>query len=343
MKLTPVALVISALLITTSTTFAYDLGARAGAKPPIHRQAPPADPTVLRQGGDTIADAVPLDVPYAIESGTTVGYTDDYDEVCPFQNSTSPDVVYLLEPEQDMVLDIDMFGSTYDTKIYVYDDAMNLVACNDDFYPDYVSKIEGLPMIGGTSYYLIIDGYGGDAGDYVVTVTPPAPPCILDCTGQMEYEPPLVDGYQDAHNGGCNSPEFGSPFQSYVWGWFCGTSGWYSSGGSNSRDTDWFEVSVVGDYTNPVMITVDAEQPTYVFELAPQDCGSVEVVQTLEVGPCAPGTISIPVEPGQETIWLWVGPTTFEGPVNEYKYTLFRDWWTTTETTSWSAVKGMFD
>jgi hypothetical protein len=78
------------------------------------------------------------------ESGTTVGYTDDYDEVCPFHNSTSPDVVYLLEPEQDMVIDIDMFGSTYDTKIYVYDDAMNLVACNDDFYPDYVSKIEGL-------------------------------------------------------------------------------------------------------------------------------------------------------------------------------------------------------
>jgi hypothetical protein len=66
MKHVPVALVISALLITASTAFAYDLGARAGDKPLINHQAPPADPTVLRQGGDTIADAVPLDVYYAI-------------------------------------------------------------------------------------------------------------------------------------------------------------------------------------------------------------------------------------------------------------------------------------
>jgi hypothetical protein len=38
----------------------------------------PPDPAVLRQGGDTIDDAVPLTVPYD-GGGTTTGYTDDYD------------------------------------------------------------------------------------------------------------------------------------------------------------------------------------------------------------------------------------------------------------------------
>ncbi len=36
----------------------------------------------------------------------------------------------------------------------------------------------------------------------------------------------------------------------------------------------------------------------------------------------APATISIPVTAGQE-VWLWIGPTTFTGPVTEYNYSMY--------------------
>ena len=53
---------------------AHDLGHRAPAKPAAAHQPPPADPGVLRQGGDTIAEAVPIAIPYD-GAGTTAGYT----------------------------------------------------------------------------------------------------------------------------------------------------------------------------------------------------------------------------------------------------------------------------
>ena len=216
------------------------------------------------------------------------------------------------------------------------------MACNDDFYPDYVSKIENWPLLGGVTYYLVIDGYGGDAGEYVLNIAGSPPPCVLDCGPgyTLEDEPPLVDDYQDAFNGGCNSPEFGNPFSFYDGGYFCGTSGWYLNMGTEARDTDWFVVPI--DQFGLAEVYVDAEFPTYVFELGPQDCGNVAVLQDIEVGPCEPGWIILAGEPGSDA-WLWVGPTTFAGPVNEYTYTMFRAWVSPTESHSWSAVKGLFE
>ena len=43
----------------------------------------------VRQGGDTIADAVAISIP-GNNAGTTAGYNDDYDEACPYTISTSP-------------------------------------------------------------------------------------------------------------------------------------------------------------------------------------------------------------------------------------------------------------
>jgi hypothetical protein len=349
-RLTAVPALAAALLLATlplaasaqALDHARTVVATPPAKPAISQAPPPPDPGTIRQGGDTIADAILLQFPAYDIAGTTVGYTDDYDEVCPYQGSVAPDLVYSLQPPADMTVDIDMLGSDYDTKIYVYDESLALVACNDDFYADYVSRIENCALAGGATYYLVIDGYGSEAGEYLLNVSNAPPPCFLECDSwQVEGEPPLVYGYEDAHNGGCNSPEFGSPLQPYLVGWFCGTSGWYVNyDGIPSRDTDWYEVDTGPDHV--VEIYVDAEQPTFVFHLAPQDCGEVDVVQSIEVGPCAEGMIAIPAEPFT-TIWLWIGPTTFEGPVDEYRYTMFRYWWSATETRTLSSVKALFD
>ena len=60
-------------------------------------------PAPTRQGGETVADAVVIAaLPYN-DSGTTAGYVDDYDEVCPYTGSTSPDVVYSYTPTEEMI------------------------------------------------------------------------------------------------------------------------------------------------------------------------------------------------------------------------------------------------
>jgi len=284
--------ILALFLITAAPASAFDLGATAPAKPVGGSNPPPPDPEVMRQGGDTMADAVFVPVPVNGITGTTVGYADDYDEACPYDNSVAPDVVYKLAPATDVAVDIDMLGSDYDTKIYVYDDDFELIACNDDWYPDYVSKIENLALRGDSKYYLVIDGYGDSAGQYVLTITVPEP-CDLDCPAgaQLEGEPPLVDGYQDAYNGGCNSPEFGNPFGN-IWSFvFCGRSGWFTGAdGSSTRDTDWYELMMPAN--GFIEVIGDAEFATYMFELAPQDCGSVAVVQNVTIGPSRPAAPS---------------------------------------------------
>ena len=328
------------MLSVVGPAMAFDLGNQRPVKPEINYPQNIPDPD--RQGGDTILDAVYVELPVVDMAGTTAGYVDDYDEVCPYSNSTSPDVVYTFTPAADTAVDIDMLGSTYDTKIYVYDVNLTLIACNDDFYPDYVSKLENVALMGGAQYFLVIDGYGGDAGDYELNIVE-YEPCVLTCwdNAVLEGEPPLVDGYEDSYNGGCNSPEFGYPFGVIEFQIFCGVSGWYvSADGSNSRDTDWFELVVPLDHHGQII--GDAEQFTYMFELGPQDCDDVAVMQSVVIGPCSEGTLTIPFDPGS-TMWLWVGPTTFEGPVNEYDYTLFIPAGLATETHSWTAVKALFD
>ena len=333
-------LTLTLILLLAGSAPAIDLGNQRPDKPTV--TYPQSLPNPDRQGGDTIADAVELDLLVIDETGTTVGYTDDYDEVCPYDGSTSPDVVYTFTPMADIAVDIDMLGSTYDTKIYVYDESLTLVACNDDFYPDYVSKLENVLLVGGTRYYLVIDGYGGDAGDYVLNIAE-YDPCVLTCPAgaELEGEPPLVDGYIDSYNCGCSGPEFGYPMGAITADIFCGVSGWYISvDGSSYRDTDWFEI-VVPD-VGFIEIIGDAEYPTYMFELGPQDCASVVVIQDVIIGACAEGTMVIPGAVGS-TIWFFVASTTWSGPVNEYNYVLFTNLTpVATELHCWSDVKALF-
>ena len=343
------------------------LAASAGAEIAIHTtnrlptklpaDVPPNIPNLDRQGGDTIGDATVIpDIPYYI-TGTTTGFNDDYDEACPYTGSTSPDVVYVYTPPMERVLTIDLYGSSYDTKVYVYDEYLNLVACNDDYYPNYVSMLENVALMGGVAYFIVIDGYGGDHGEYILHILEyvPPEPCPLECPddGFPEGEPPLVDGYVDAYNGGCNSPEFGVPFQDLFGDdqgnlAFCGVAGWYLNNGSNYRDTDWFYL--YAGPTGTVEVTVDVECATVIVEGGPHDCNTPAVVQLIEIGDCESGVMTMTgYEPGG-LIWFIVLSATFEPPDpdfgNEYGYNV---WFSglmpttvATESASWSSVKALF-
>jgi len=322
---------------------------------PIVTYEPPAVP---KQGGDTIEDATVIPgMPYS-NTGSTSGFIDNYDEVCPYTDSTSPDVVYSFTPGGDMVVTVDLFGSSYDTKVYIYDESQNLIACNDDFYPDYVSKIEQAPLMGGVGYFIVIDGFGSDSGDYVLNLLE-YEPCFVYCPDDAlpEGEPPLHDGYLDAHNGGCNSPEFGMPFQAIDWtndedgippydgtAWMCGKSGWYiGENGGETRDTDWFIVYVLE--TGMMEFTVESDYPCFIYVFGVHDCSSAEYYLGMTVDCGAPGTLTFPVTAGNYQ-WLWVGPNSFTGPVTEFTYfmTVSNNTFDVvpTEGMSWGQVKSLY-
>ena len=211
----------------------------------------------------------------------------------------------------------------------------------------YVSKLEEVAVAAGAQYFLVIDGYGEEFGEYLLDIAEFVP-CSVDTSpadicgdSGVEGEGPMYDGYADDFNGGCNSPEFGNPFGYIGCGLFAGTSGWYVAEGSSTRDTDWYETYIPLGGTLDVI--GDAEYATYLFELGPQDCGEVAVIQSVVIGPCDEDVLSVSGDFGQP-VWLWVGPTVFDGPVYEYIYLLHSNLPIplATERRSWTDVKALF-
>jgi hypothetical protein len=262
--------------------------------------------------GETCADPFIVDtIPYDV-FGETCSYSDDYDEVCPYGGSTSPDVAYSFTPSADIRVDINLCidGSDYDTKLYVYEGGCpgTLIACNDDMcsspqYASYVSRLPNVQLNGGTTYYIIVDGYGGQCGNYHMTITELGP--CAECPPNSTPEGELCN---TDTNGGCNS----SPF---VWGYIacgetiCGTA--YFDG--YTRDTDWF---IVSGLTGANQFTVTAAAEFDLQLLFMQDTGNDCVGYTYSVATAPACLLATIVTAGLplDTYYIWVGPqftTTF--------------------------------
>ena len=141
------------------------------AKEELNIQYNPSDYGTPRVGGDTIGDATVIGALPFQDGGNTCGYTDDYDAVCPYTGSLSPDVVYELTTEggtYDFSLCDD--GTTYDTKLYLLDANLTEWACNDDSCPGFISELLNVELAAGT-YYVIVDGYSSGCGEYVLDVS----------------------------------------------------------------------------------------------------------------------------------------------------------------------------
>lgn len=342
------------VLTLAMPTLAQNLGNRQSEdKSDAHVLMNPGTPDG-REGGETIETAIAISaIPFS-DTGNTSDNTNDYDAECPYSDSTSPDVVYSFIPPADIFLNVDLFGSTYDTKTYIMDDQLNIIACNDDFYPDYVSFLEAAELYGGQEYFIVIDGWGGDSGDYVVNVTEfiPPEPCIIEPYGYyQEMEPPNGPGYVDEWNSGCNGEE--ENFFVIDGGGYCGPSevdffgksGW---DGEGTRDTDWY--IVFPDYGG-ITWTVNAEQEIYAFVLGPQDCASVGVIEQMLISPCEPQTMII--QGGYwEPVWIWIGPSTYDPPPGfegyEFDYHMHFDGLydfsgvTATEEATFDKIKSMY-
>ncbi|MBM3320497.1 MAG: hypothetical protein FJY73_07460 [Candidatus Eisenbacteria bacterium] len=329
----------------------------------VKESVPGQNPFNLRQGGETIALATVIPgLPYT-DVGTTSGYIDNYNEVCPYTLTGGRDVVYKFTPTTTMQITIDLCDSYYDTKVYVYRNSHTPGApwaCNDDAcsgpnYPyAYLSYLECVQVYAGDTYYIVVDGYSSsDYGTYVLKVRQ-CVPCETPCPpgGIAEGEPTCYPGYQDPYNGGCNSTP--NVFQTVLCPSnpvvYCGETGnWLDY--YYYRDTDWYEIVIPGPDPKFVTATVEAEFGVLMFLIAagpePTPCTNYSILTNGTANKCVPLSLSWNFNPGK--YWIWVGPSSFyagipcSGPMN--RYTLEIDGYcdvTAIENSSWGNVKTLF-
>ncbi len=141
--------------------------------------------------GDSIENAYTIpSLPYS-DAGNTSAFTDNYVGSCGTHVS-APDVVYAYTATVDTFIDISLCGSSYDTRLYVYEnDTSTEVACDDDGCPSVTtttrSWINALYVTSGDTYYFVIDGYSSNSGDYVIDVDFADPPALGDaCSNPID-------------------------------------------------------------------------------------------------------------------------------------------------------------
>lgn len=124
-----------------------------------------------REGGEDIDTAVVVGALPFDDTGDTSDNIDDYQ----WTTDTAPDVVYSFTPDVDMFLDVELCGSSYDTKLGIVTADLTVIDYNDDAC-SLQSALYGVALTAGTEYFIIVDGYGSNSGEYVIAMTGAAPP-----------------------------------------------------------------------------------------------------------------------------------------------------------------------
>ena len=299
-------------------------------------------------GDDMLAPFVLDDLPVTV-TGNTCGYLNDYDVVCPYPESTAPDVVYAYTAAADLVVNVDLCGSSYDTKVYIFENVEgNVVCCNDDAdcgATGYQSFMENVFLYAGNTYYFVVDGYNEDCGEYVLEIDVLSL-CDLNAPAGaiIEGEPACGPGYVDAFNGGCNSDPavFHLVMPSSETTTIFGTSGTFDD---YSRDTDWYQIYI--SVTNTITFSAIAEFPVLIFFLdgdLPLGCDDPGLVISSATGsPCELVSITETVGPG--LYWLWVGPSVFSCQPCGLEYVVEIDGYigpSPVEDASWATIKALY-
>jgi hypothetical protein len=299
-----------------------------------------------REGGEDIATAwvIPGDVellPYH-DTGNTCDNRNDYDEPCP-DASASPDVVYSFTPSEDIVVDVDLCGSSYMTAVWVYDASETVLAC--DTYACWSgSFVSDLPLTGGETYYIVIDGWRNACGDYELTLRRRVH-CEWDCPpgAIVEGEPPCGDGYIDLYNYGCAAyGEAYFPIVADAQGsaTVCGRSCTFVRDGHLYRDQDWYEARAVG---GPVTFTCRADFPLEIWLLWDVHC-QIVAGEAAWGRPCETAEVSYTFSP-REYLWLVVEPAIFAHvPESDYVFTVSGLLPTPVPTirTTWGSIKARY-
>ncbi len=95
----------------------------------------------------------------------------------------SPDVVYNYMPSVAQLVTVSLIGSSFDTGVEVRESdggpcGTSVIACNDDYFGPQ-SQVT-FPAFAFLTYYIIVQGQNGAAGNYELSVTNEPYPCIPD-------------------------------------------------------------------------------------------------------------------------------------------------------------------
>ncbi len=267
--------------------------------------------------GSTLAATIDTDV--AFTCGTSI---------------TAPGVWYSVIGNGNL-LRADTCGfRTYDTKISVYEgDCSNLfcVAGNDDDC-GLGSGVEWTSNV-GQEYLILVHGFSSGVGDFDLNISEVVP-CDITCTpgSTPEGEPICFDFYEDATNGGCNSPGFPSTPIAVNGSPICGTSGTYQGLFDNGtptnpnddfvtsfRDTDWFTFTLTE--ATEVTLTATGEFDSLVGFIN-GTCPATSFISSATALECQTATTTTILTPG--TYFAFVAPSTFAGVAcgAEYEATL---------------------
>jgi hypothetical protein len=244
-------------------------------------------------------------MPFA-DTGDTTAFTDQFDLVCPFSGSTSPDAWYQYTAGAGEVLVVELCGSAYDTRVFVLDADLEPVGCNDDGCigsgaNPFASAIT-VVADAGEPRFIVVDGFGGDAGAYELTIEAiPVAACPLDCPpGAILEGEACTPGVIDDFNGGCNTEE--ENFTRVACGdTVCASV--HAVGGM--RDTDWYDFEATERAT--YSLTVSTEFPMVLAGIArTAGCAPIYVYDQITVAPCTSATLELSSATGPGEIGWFV-------------------------------------
>ncbi|HEY3296228.1 MAG TPA: C25 family cysteine peptidase [bacterium] len=164
----------------------------------------------LDQGSDNCPATVIPSVPYT-DAGTTAGQANNF-TTSSCSVGGAPDVIYQWTPTATGSYVVSLCGSSYDTGLMIRTGGScpgsSEVSCNDDFC-SYQSQITQA-MTAGTTYYIIVDGYGTSSGAYTLSVTafvPPSPAGVYSYYDATNHRYILEWSHVQKYNGSAPYPD----------------------------------------------------------------------------------------------------------------------------------------
>ena len=106
-----------------------------------------------------------------ITIGTTVESLNAHAGSC--GGSLSSEDIWVLTLTEQTDVRVSTEGSGFDTVLYGRSDCDQVaseITCNDDGGESNASAVIQMDAIGPGTYYLFVDGFGGESGDYVLTI-----------------------------------------------------------------------------------------------------------------------------------------------------------------------------
>ncbi len=315
-------LIMAIWLVTASIALSSESRGEQKIAVPEILSGAPAERMIL-QGGDTFTEACVIDSIPFYATGTTVGYTNNYDAICPYDSSIAPDVVYRYTAAMSAGIDIGLCrGSNFDTKLYVFmePDTINPIACNDDacstpYFPQgYVSQIVDLSLLSGATYFFVVDGYGECAGNYTfdISVGGPCGEANLPFFNGMPDDEGFLPAMRlvDADNNSwvIDDMVFEHPVNIWAFHWFVACEAPYAWAGTA-------DLIVLADNEGAPADTLGMMQSVPVTREATgrSPLGRAEYIYSI-------GNLHVNLLPG--SYWLGLRPTGYDG---------FRSYWSTSQ------------